>query len=140
MAQSRRFHGDGLGSGLSLASHLACPIFVLTQGPSSWRVLLSAKMDSNAKDSGRMAGHIMGWHLLPPFVPSAPSQEQHLASCQGLLLGDNSRKRSSSCLSKAHGFSQQFPNKMNGAWKAMESGGRRTRDLALAGTRGDCQL
>ena len=31
---------------------------------------LSAKMDSNAKDSGRLARHIMGWHLLPPFGPS----------------------------------------------------------------------
>ena len=34
----------GLVSGLALASHLAWPIFGLTQGPSWWRVRLSAKM------------------------------------------------------------------------------------------------
>ena len=126
VARSCRFNSDGLVSGLSLASHLAWSIFVLTQGPSWWRVLLSAKVDPSAKDSGRLAGHIMGWHLLPAFVPSESSQEQHYASCWGLLLGDNSCKGPSSCLSKALSFNQQFPNKMDGAWEAMKSGGRKT--------------
>ena len=50
----------GLVSGLPLANHLAWPIFGLTRGPSWWRVLLSAKMDSSVKDSERLVGHIMG--------------------------------------------------------------------------------
>ena len=57
----------GLVSGLSLANHLAWPLFGLTQGPSCWRMHLSAKMDSNVKDFGRLVGH-MGCCLLPPLV------------------------------------------------------------------------
>ena len=56
----------GLVSKLSLASHLAWPMFGLTQGPSLWPGRLFAKMDSSAKDSGRLTGH-MGWCLLPLF-------------------------------------------------------------------------
>lgn len=67
-------HGNGVSSWLSLASHLAWSMFVLTQGPSWWQVNLSAKMDSSAKDSGRLIRHLMGWHLLPAFGPSDPSQ------------------------------------------------------------------
>ena len=59
----------GLVSGLSLANHLACARS-LTQGPSWWHAHLSAKMDSSLSVSGRLAGHIMGWNLLPPFGPS----------------------------------------------------------------------
>ena len=54
-------------SRLSLANHLAWPIFGLTQGPSWWHMHLSDKMDSSKKDSERLSGHIMGWCLLPPF-------------------------------------------------------------------------
>ena len=60
----------GLVSRLSLANHLAWPIFGLTQGPSLWREHLSAKMDSSMKDSGRLVRHIMGWCLLSSFGPS----------------------------------------------------------------------
>ena len=56
-----------LVSGLSLASHLAWPIFGLTQGPSWWH--LSAKIDSSKKDFGRLVRHT-DWYLLPPFGPS----------------------------------------------------------------------
>ena len=28
---------------------------------------LSAKVDSGAKVSGGLAGHLLGWHLLPPL-------------------------------------------------------------------------
>ena len=57
----------GLVSRLSLANHLAWPIFGLTQGPSLWPARLSAKMDSSAEESGRLTGHTMGWCLLPLF-------------------------------------------------------------------------
>ena len=60
----------GWVSGLSLANHLAWPILSLTQGPFWWHVHLSAKMDSSSKDSGRLAGRMMGWCLLPPSGPS----------------------------------------------------------------------
>ena len=36
VARSCRFNSNGLSSGLSLVSHLAWPILVLTQGPSWW--------------------------------------------------------------------------------------------------------
>ena len=63
------FRVMGLVSGLSLASHLAVPTFGLIQGPSWRHTNLSAKMDSSAKVSGRLAGHIVGWRLLPRFRP-----------------------------------------------------------------------
>ena len=59
-----------LGPVLSLANHLAWPIFGPTHGPSWWRVPLSAKMDSSKKDSGWLVGYIMGWRLLHPSGPS----------------------------------------------------------------------
>ena len=59
----------GLVSGLSLASHLAWPVFGVTQGPSWWHAHLSAKTDSSMKHSGKLAGHIMGWHVLSPSGP-----------------------------------------------------------------------
>ena len=83
-------HGNGVSSWLSLASHLAWSMFVLTQGPSWWQVNLSAKMDSSAKDSGRLIRHLMGWHLLPAFGPSqilpVSFQWQHLICYQDLQL------------------------------------------------------
>ena len=53
-----------LVSRLSLASHLAWCIFGLTQGPSQWHAHLSGKMDSSAKDSGRLV--FSSLLLVPP--------------------------------------------------------------------------
>ena len=99
----------GLVSWWSLASHLAWPISSLTQGPSWWHSHLSAKMDSSKKDSERLAGHIMGWCLLPPFGLS----QILLVSFQyqyRVLYQDDLGKQSSSSLAKAGSFGQQFPN------------------------------
>ena len=71
MARSLRFHGNGVG----FLGHL-WPVILLVAlmwsdlGPSWWCVHLSAKMKSSVWVSGRLAGHIMGWCLLPPFGPS----------------------------------------------------------------------
>ena len=131
-----------LVSGLSLASHLAWPIFGLTQCSSWWHARLSAKMDSSVRASGRLAGriissllplappkfflvsftrHIMGWLPLPPFGPSQKGggvnvQRQHRVLYQDLLLRDNSCKCLSSCLAKVDGFGQQFPNTGISEW------------------------
>ena len=58
-----------LVSGLSLANHRAWPISGLIQGPSRWCTHLSAKMDSNVRASGRLAGHIIFSLILlaPPY-------------------------------------------------------------------------
>ena len=40
------------------------------QGPSCWRMHLSVKMFPSTSVLGRLAGHLMGWRLLPPFGPS----------------------------------------------------------------------
>ena len=68
MGHNLRFMVMGLVSRLSVANHLAWPIFRLTQGPLWWRVHLSAKMDSSGRVSGRLAGHIISSLLLsaPP--------------------------------------------------------------------------
>ena len=59
----------GLVSGLSLANRLAWPIFGLTFGP-FWRCAhLSAKVDSSAKDSGRLVGQNYGLVSPPSFWP-----------------------------------------------------------------------
>ena len=60
----------GLVLGLVLANRLAWPICALTQGPSWPCMHLSVKVASRVRASGRWAGHIMGWCLLPPFGPS----------------------------------------------------------------------
>ena len=57
----------GLVSWFSLASHLAWPIFGLTQGPSWWYTHLSAKLDSSVRVSGRLVGCMVSSFL---FVPS----------------------------------------------------------------------
>ena len=59
-----RFMRMELVSGLSLASFLAQPIFGLAQGPSWWLTHLSAKMDSSAKDPGRLV--VSSFLLVPP--------------------------------------------------------------------------
>ena len=59
------FMGRGLGSRLSLAICLAPPMHDLAPGPPWWCEHLSAKMDSGAKDPGRLVGR-----LLPPIGPS----------------------------------------------------------------------
>ena len=89
-SQSQVFMVKRLVPVLSLANHLAWPIFGPTQGPSWWHVHLSAKMDSSEKDSGRLVGYIMGWRLLPPFGPSlilpVSFQRQHHVLYRDFLL------------------------------------------------------
>ena len=77
----------GSVSGLSLDSRLAWLIFGLTQGLSSLRVPLSARMDSSGKASGRLAGHT-DWSLLPLFGPALilSFQQQHHVPYRNLLL------------------------------------------------------
>ena len=71
MACSLRFYGDGVSFlGCLWPIILFVTIFGLTQGPSWWREHLSAKTESSVRVSGRLAGHIMGWHLLPLLGPS----------------------------------------------------------------------
>ena len=59
----------GLVSRLSLANHLAWPVFGLTQGPSRWHAHLPAKMDSSMKESGRLVGQYYGLASPPSFWP-----------------------------------------------------------------------
>lgn len=59
--------GMELVSGLSLVSPLARPIFGLTQMV-QWASL--SQEGFGTKDSERLAGHIMDWHLFPPLGPS----------------------------------------------------------------------
>lgn len=49
---------------------LTCLVLGLAQGLSWWYMHLSDKMDSSGKVSGILAGPIMGWHFLLPFIPS----------------------------------------------------------------------
>ena len=65
MAHSLRFYVDGISFWVVFGQ-----VFVLTQGPSWYKMYLSAKMDSNVRLSGRLAGHIMDLCLLPPFRSS----------------------------------------------------------------------
>ena len=71
-----RFMVMGLVSGLSLVSPLAWPIVGL---------------DSSVKDSGRLAGHMKGWCLLPSRpLPNSPScWWQHRVPYLGLLSCDS---------------------------------------------------
>ena len=69
-ARSLRVYQVRLVSRLSAASHLALPIFDLTQGPSWGRMPLSVRIGSSTRDSGRLAGHIMGYRLLALLAPS----------------------------------------------------------------------
>ena len=93
---------------------LFVPIFGLSQGPSWWRVQLSAKMDSSVRVSGRWAGHSTGWHRLLPCGPSrilpVSFQWQHHIPYWNLLLWDPSYKQLLLCPARAGGFGQWFPN------------------------------
>lgn len=71
------FMGMGLVSGLSLADHLAQPVVGLAQGPSWWQMHLSAKMDSRAKDLGR---------LVVPSLLLAPPKSSGLVIRTGPLV------------------------------------------------------
>ena len=68
-----------------------------TPGSFRWCVHLLFKMDSSMKDSGRLVGHIMGWHLLPAFGLSrillVSFQRQHHFAFQDLLLRGNLGKQ-----------------------------------------------
>ena len=74
------------------------------------------KMVSSARVSGRLAGHIISWHLLSPF--HKPSRILLLGSClcqfrvphRDLPLWDSSCKRLLSHLARAEGFGWWFPN------------------------------
>ena len=60
----------GQFSGFPLANHLApCPYVVWLRALSNVRAYLLAKMDSSARVSRRLAGHIMGWHPFPSLTP-----------------------------------------------------------------------
>ena len=72
----------GLVSRLSLASHLAWPMFCLTQPP-WWHAHFSVKMDSSEKDSGRLVGH-KDWYLFWP-LSSSPSYFS-VAAAYSLLM------------------------------------------------------
>ena len=61
------FMGVGFVSRLSLANPLAQLTLGLVQGPSWWQVYLSTKMDSSAKDPGRLVVSSSYWPL--PNVP-----------------------------------------------------------------------
>ena len=73
-------------------------------------------MISRVRVSGRLAGHIISWHLLPPFYKLSrillvgSSSCQFLAPHRFLLLWDSSCKRLLSCLARAEGFGWWFPN------------------------------
>ena len=67
----------GFVSRSSLDSRRLCPYFAQFR-PLLVACYLSAKMDSSVRVSGRLAGHILGWCLLPPFglshiLPNSPS-------------------------------------------------------------------
>ena len=84
------FMGMGLVSGLSLANGLAKFVPGLAQGPSWGFSCLSAKVDSSAKDPGRL---VISSLLLAPPKPSCQSLGQHHSPYQGLLLRDSSCQR-----------------------------------------------
>ena len=66
VARSLRFYGDGVSFQV-VSDQSSCFIHIdLTQGPSWWHMHCSIMMDTGAKDSGRLVGHIIGWCLLPP--------------------------------------------------------------------------
>ena len=70
-AHSLRFYDGGASSpGCLWPIMLFVSIFGWTQGPFLWCTHLLVKMVSSARVSGRLAGHNIDWHLLPPFGPS----------------------------------------------------------------------
>ena len=70
VAHCLRFYGDGVSFQV-VSDQSSCLVCIdLTQGPSWWHMHCSVMMDTGAKGSGRLVGHIMGWCLLPPSSPS----------------------------------------------------------------------
>ena len=68
VARSLRVYSGGVSfPGCLWTVILLVPLFGLTQVPPGG-AHLSVEMDSSVRVSRRLAGHIMGWHLLPPFV------------------------------------------------------------------------
>ena len=101
----------GWVSEFSLAGHLA--LIWLRVLPSWWCMQLSAKTDSNAKDSGSLVGHIMGWCLLffsPLWIFPGFFLWQHHVPHRDLLLWNSSCKWLSSWQDKLGSFDQWFPN------------------------------
>ena len=111
VARSLGFYGDGVTFRV-VSGQSSCLAHIWSDS-GSFLEQLSAKMDSNVKDSGRSAGH-RGWHLLPPaFGPSQilpVSFQRQRCVLYGDLLWGNSGKRLLVCLAKAGGFRQRFPN------------------------------
>ena len=105
----------GLVSGLSLANHLAWPVFGLI-----WSFLvhehLSSKMDSSVKDSGRLAGHIMGWRLRPLVAPPESSQLVFGGGSIMVLIRPPAVTQVMHVViivpGQGSGFFQQFPNRI----------------------------
>ena len=103
------------GKGLMIVygqSSCLLPIFGPAQGPSRCCQYLSAKLHSIAKFSGRLAEHIMGWRLLPPFGPSwiLPVFGGSTVFLWGSPVVWQLTKRLLSCLAKVGGFCEWFPN------------------------------
>ena len=74
VAYSLRFYGNGASfQVISGQSSCLCPYLVQFR-PLLVAHHLSAKMDSSVRVSGRCAGRILGWRLLPPFGLSQISQ------------------------------------------------------------------
>ena len=71
MAHSHRFYDDEVSFlGFLRPLILTVPTFGPIQGPSCWHTHLSVKMFPSTSVLGRLAEHLMGWPLLPPFGPS----------------------------------------------------------------------
>ena len=100
----------GLIAGLCLVSHLAWPIFGLTQYPSRLYVHLSAKVNSRGKRVKQYYGLESPSSIWWILNYSSSLWWQHHIPYQNLLFWDNMCKWLSSCLVKAGGFGQQFPN------------------------------
>lgn len=93
----------GAVSGLSLASQLACAHSSADSGFFLMGWHLSAKVDSSAKVSGGLAGHLLGWRLLPPLsLPRLKTSSAH-ASGWEIPLTTRTRKLWSLCLSPNQG-------------------------------------
>ena len=71
MAHSHRFYDDEVSFlGFLRPLILTVPTFGPIQGPSCWHTHLSVKMFPSTSVLGRLAEHLMGWPLLPPFGSS----------------------------------------------------------------------
>ena len=71
VAHSHRFYDDEVSFlGFLRPLILTVPTFGPIQGPSCWHTHLSVKMFPSTSVLGRLAEHLMGWPLLPPFGPS----------------------------------------------------------------------